>query len=237
MTEQELDRIMRRVLIDSIKVETERDKEDPDSPFRATSRHQRQMRAMLANPIKWLHRRERPVWKRIAQRVAVFLLAFILVFGGIMAFSPSARATVVRWVMEWYENTVNFIYAGEQNTEALPQYEIAELPDGFEEIDRKITPEFVEVTYEDTQRDIIRFSYVFMHQGTLTGFDIEDSDASEIQVNSQKGVYFEAHTPENLNTLTWIDTNQNLQFIIDGFRQCDELLRMAESVSLCNTPN
>ncbi len=177
------------------------------------------------------------MWKRIAQRVAVLLLAFILVFGGIMAFSPSARATVVRWVMEWYENTVNFIYTGEQNTEALPQYEITKLPDGFNEIDRKITPELVEVIYENDQRDIICFTYVFMHQRVLSGFDIEDVDTSEVQVNSQKGIYFESHTPGSLNTLTWIDPNQNLQFIIDGTCQYNELLHMAESISLCKTPN
>ena len=237
MTEQELDRIMRRVLIDSMKAEAEQDKEDLKLSFKATSRHQRQMHAMLANPIRWLRRRGCPRWKQIEQRVAVIFLVFILFFGGMMALSPTARATVVRWFMEWYENTINYLYIGDRNTEALPQYEIAELPDGFKEIDRNTAPELVEVTYENDQGDIIELGYVFMHQGTLSGFDVEDANVFEIQVNSQNGVYFEARSPGNLNTVTWIDANQNLQFMIDGCYQCDELLRMAESVSLCKTPN
>lgn len=237
MTEQELDRIMRRVLIDSMKAEAERDKEDLNLPFKTTSRHQRQMRSMLANPIRWLHRRERPRWKQIAQRVAVFLLVFILFFGGIMALSPSARATVVRWVVEWYENTVNYLYMGDQNTEALPQYGITDLPDGYIEIDRKTGPGLVEVIYENAQMEVICFHYVFMHQGTLSGYEVEDADAFDIQVGSQKGIYFEARTPGDLNTLTWVDTNRNLHFTIDGHCQYDVLQRMAESISLCKTLN
>ena len=237
MTEQELDRIMRRVLIDSMKVEAEQDKTDPAPPFQATSKHQRQMRAMLANPIKWLHRREHPVWKQIAQRVAVLFLVLLLVFGGIMAFSPTARATVVRWVVEWYEDTVIYRYTGEQNREPLPQYEITGVPEGYVEIDRKTAPGLVLVTYENAQKEVIGFEYVFMHQGSLTGFNTEDADVFEIQVHSHPGTYFEARMPGALNSLTWIDEDQNLQFMIDGCYQYDELLRMADSISLCNTPN
>jgi len=237
MTDQELDRLMRRVLIDSMKVEAERDKDEPNPPFQATPKHQRQMRAMLANPIKWLHRRERPVWKQVAQRIAVFFLTFVLILGGIMAISPSARAAVVRWVMEWYGNTVNFLYTGEQNTEAMPQYEITELPEGYIEIERNTAPGIVAVLYEDVQGEGIYFGYIYMHQGALLNFNVEDADVFEVEFSSQNGTYFEARTPGNFNTLTWIDTNQNMQFIIDGCYQYDELVRMAESISLCKTPN
>lgn len=237
MTDQELDRIMRRVLIDSMKVEAERDKDEPVPPFQATPKHQRQMRAMLANPIKWLHRRERPVWKQVAQRIAVFFLTFALIFGGIMAVSPSARAAVVRWVVEWYENTINFLYAGEQNSEAMPQYEITELPEGYVEVERNTAPGWADVIYENAQKEVICLSYVFMHQGALSGFETENADAFETQVNSYKGIYFESNMPDGLSTLTWIDTDRNLQFMIDGPCQYDELLPVAESVSLCKTPN
>ena len=56
MTDQELDRIMRRVLIDSMKPEEER--EDNGPVFAPSLRHRRRMRAMLANPSGWLRGRE-----------------------------------------------------------------------------------------------------------------------------------------------------------------------------------
>ncbi len=131
MTEQELDRIMHRVLLDSMKAEAEQAGEDQGPSFEPTARHKRQMRAMLEDPRRWLRRRERPLWRRAAQRAAVILLMCILAFGGVMAFSPAARAGVIRWVMERYGNRIDFVYSGEQNREALPEYGIAELPEGY----------------------------------------------------------------------------------------------------------
>ncbi|MDE7261319.1 MAG: DUF4367 domain-containing protein, partial [Oscillospiraceae bacterium] len=123
------------------------------------------------------------------------------------------------------------------NTESLPQYEIAGLPEGYVEIERKTAPGLVVVIYKNDQKEVIYFNYVFMHQGTLSGFETRDADVFEMQVNSHQGAYFEVRTPGGLNTLTWIDEDQNLQFAIDGCYQYDDLLRMAESISLCNPPN
>lgn len=234
MTEQELDRIMQRVLIDSLKVEAEQ--EDQDSPFKQTSRHKRQMRAMLANPMGWLYRREHPVWRRVAQRVAIIFLTCILTFSGVMAFSSTARATVVRWVIEWYGNNIDYLYTGEQNTEALPQYEITRLSDGYVEIDRDVAPGLVAVTYENRKGDVIYFDYSFMHQGTQTDFILDDDVVFDVMVNQVSGQFIESRIPGNLNSLTWIDPDLNVQFSIEGCLDLDSFLNMAESVSLCKMP-
>lgn len=237
MTDQELDRIMRRVLIDSLKVETEQFEEVQNPPFKETSRHRRQMRAMLANPMGWLHRREHPVWRRVIQKVAIISLVFILTFGGIMAFSPTARAAVVRWVMEWYGNNIDYLYTGEQNPELLPQYGICDLPDGYVETTRDIAPALVAVTYENHEGDIIYFDYSFMHQGSQTDFILNDDEVFDVQVNGMYGKFFRSHIPGNLSEVTWIDSEQNIQFTIGGSFEYDVLLHIAETVSLCKVTN
>ena len=88
MTDQELDRIMRRVLIDSMKPEEER--EDNGPVFAPSLRHRRRMRAMLANPSGWLRGRERPLWRQAVRRAAVFLVVCGMTLAGAMAFSPAA---------------------------------------------------------------------------------------------------------------------------------------------------
>ena len=65
MTEQELDRIMRRVLIDSLKIDDERAEKGQAPSFKPTSRYKRRMRAMLTDPLSWLHRQEHPRWQQI----------------------------------------------------------------------------------------------------------------------------------------------------------------------------
>ena len=100
MTDQELDTLMRRVLLDSLKLDLE-GATGNELPFEPTPRYQRQMTAMLADPLKWARKRARPVWKKAIQKVAVILLVFSLSLGSLMAVSPTVRADVVSWEVEW----------------------------------------------------------------------------------------------------------------------------------------
>ena len=72
MTEQELDLFMRNVLLDAIALDEETNTET--IPYTPSLHHQKQIKAMLKNPLRWARDRERPVWKRALKRVAVILL-------------------------------------------------------------------------------------------------------------------------------------------------------------------
>lgn len=237
MTDQELDRIMRRVLIDSMKPGEERAGEDNSPVFAPSRRHKRRMRAMLANPSGWLRGRERPLWRQAVRRAAVFLVVCGMTLAGVMAFSPAARTAMVRWVVERSGDGIRYTYSGEQSPETLPQYEITALPEGFVETERDVLPGRVDVIYENPSGDVIWLSYVFMRQRALTSFDTTDANAFDVTVNQLPGIFFEARTPGNLNTLRWIDPDLNMHFIVDGCFDLDVLLHIAESISLCKTPN
>lgn len=234
MTDQELDRIMRRVLIDSMKLEEEG--EDKGPVFEPSLRHRRRMRAMLANPLGWLRGRERPPWRQAVRRAAVFLVVCGMTLAGAMAFSPAARTAMVRWVVERSGYDIDYIYAGEGSEEALPQYEITALPEGFVETERDTAPSLVAVTYENGDGDVIYLDYVFMHQGALTSFNISDADVFDVTVGQLPGTFFKARTPGNMSTLRWIDQDLNLHFSVGGCFEKDVLLHIAKSVSLCKTP-
>lgn len=236
MTEQELDRIMHRVLLDSMKAEAEQAGEDQGPSFEPTARHKRQMRAMLEDPRRWLRRRERPLWRRAAQRAAVILLMCILAFGGVMAFSPAARAGVIRWVMERYGNRIDFVYSGEQNREALPEYGIAEPPEGYVETQRYASPGSALVVYEDQSGGAINLVYDYMSEGAMASYTLNEDDVFDITVHGMNGLFFQTRISGNNNSLTWIDESQNIQFSVDGNFDMEQLLALAESVSLCKTP-
>ena len=61
MTDQELDTLMRRVLLDSLKLDAE-STASGELAFEPTARYQRQMAAMLSDPLKWAQKRARPIW-------------------------------------------------------------------------------------------------------------------------------------------------------------------------------
>ena len=237
MTDQELDTLMRRVLLDSLKLDLE-GATGNELPFEPTPRYQRQMTAMLADPLKWARKRARPVWKRVIQKVAVILLVFSLSLGSLMAISPTVRAAVVRWVVEWYETHITYRYSGEQITDEMPRYEIADLPEGYieDESKRIAWPEYISFTFYNPNKENdqkIIFDYTYMSQGGASDFVTEDSEVLSVTVNGLEGQLFLADDWENTrSTLTWIDAERNLQFTLMAALSETDILHIAESISL-----
>lgn len=240
MTDNELDHLMRNVLLDAIALDEESYKDD--TTFVPSSKYRHQMMAMLANPLKWAHRRARPAWKRVIQKVAMILLVFSLSMGSLMAVSPTVRATVVRWVTEWYETHILYRYSGEQITDVMPQYEISDLPKGYAEVESKRVewPEYISFTYcnPDKENDQgIIFDYAYMSQGGAVDFETEDTEVLSVTVNGLDGQLFLAEDWENTrSTLTWIDTESNIQFTLMAALSEDDILHIAESVCLTKMP-
>ena len=238
MTDQELDTLMRRVLLDSLKLDAE-SAASGELAFEPTPRYQRQMAAMLKDPLKWERRRARPLWKNVAQKAAVILLVFSLSLGSLMAVSPTVRAAVVRWVTEWYETHVVYRFSGEQLSGEMPKYEITNLPEGYVEDERVDWPTYISIIYRkanDENAPWIYLRYVYMQQGTVNNIGTEGADIIPVTVNGIEGQLYLARNPdESDSTITWIDPDKNIAFVVDAALDADSILHMAESVSLVKT--
>ena len=231
MTDQELDTLMRRVLLDSLKLDAE-STASGELAFEPTHHYQRQMAEMLKDPLKWERRRARPLWKNVAQKAAVILLVFSLSLGSLMAVSPTVRAAVVRWVTEWYETHIVYRYSGEDISGEMPHYEISGLPQGYTEIIRDVYEASVSVVYESPNGDMICFDYTHMQQGAANIIAPGDDEIIDVTVNGIQGQLFLPHNSENAKTITWIDADSNLQFVVKAFCSETDILHMAENVCL-----
>ena len=238
MTDQELDTLMRRVLLDSLKLDAE-SAASGELVFEPTPRYQRQMAAMLSDPLKWARKRARPIWKSALQKVAMILLVFTLSLGSLMAVSPTVRAAVVRWVTEWYETHVVYRFSGEQLSGEMPKYEITNLPEGYVEDERVDWPTYISIIYRkanDENAPWIYLRYVYMQQGTVNNIGTEGADIIPVTVNGIEGQLYLAGNPdESDSTITWIDPDKNIAFIVDAALDADSILHIAESVSLVKT--
>ena len=231
MTDQELDNLMRRILMDAIRKDEE-DAIDITDPFIPSRKHQRQMKEMLLDPLKWMRNKTKPVWKRLAQRVAVVLLIASVSLGGVMAVSPTVRAAVIQWMTEWYETHIVYFFSGEVNSEELLKYEIANIPETFVETDRIENTSSVSIFYEDNCGGVICFDYVYMHQGGATLVITDDQDVIPVSVNGLPGQLV-LPTEKDVTTtaaLIWIDNETNIQFVIETTLNEDAIISMAESV-------
>lgn len=238
MTDRELDRMMQRVLLDAIKRDCEKETDDVPA-FKPTRHYQRQIAAMLKDPLKWERRRARPLWKNVAQKAAVILLVFSLSLGSLMAVSPTVRAAVVRWVTEWYETHVVYRFSGEQITDEMPKYEVTNLPEGYAEIERVEWPSYVSIIYQnvnDESASWIYLQYIYMQQGASGNFEIENADIIPVTVNGLEGQLYLNRDAEGADsTITWIIPDENILFAVSAALNTDDILHIAESVSLSKT--
>ena len=238
MTDQELDTLMRRVLLDSLNLDAE-STASGELAFEPTPRYQRQIAAMLSDPLKWAQKRARPLWKNVAQKIAVILLVFSLSLGSLMAVSPTVRAAVVRWVTEWYETHVVYRFSGEQIADEMPQYEVTDLPEGYAETERVEWPSYVSIIYQnvnDENASWIYLQYIYMQQGASSNFGIENADIIPVTVNGLEGqLYLTRDTEGADSTITWIVPDENMLFAVSAALNANDILHIAESVSLVKT--
>jgi len=74
MSDQELDSMMCRVLLDAMKLEWD-EQITTESSFEPSAKFRREMRSMLKNPLRWERRKSHPIWKTGIQRAAAVLVA------------------------------------------------------------------------------------------------------------------------------------------------------------------
>ena len=232
MTDQELDRLLRRALLDAADQEAQT---PPETEVPLSEGHRRRMREMLRDPLLWFRLRNPYPWRTVA---AVVLLMLSLSAAMVLAVSPKARADIVRWTMEQNGRRVEFRYHGDGPAQALPQYRIAALPEGYTEAERIAYDSIGSVRYENAEGNVIELDYTYMQDGVSSGYTLDDGDVKrEVSIAGMPGMLFISTEEGHLSYITWMDAAQNISFQI--FANADEsiIITMAESVSLCNSTN
>lgn len=235
MTDQELDRLMRHVLMDGVEQKSEQPSEadNGEAPaFQPSPRYQRQITAMKRDPWAWSRKKQRPAWKKCAQTAAALLLAA----GLGLAASPTARADIVRLAVEWNQNRASFVYSGPDVGDELPCYVLGDLPEGYVQTDwQRLGPALVAAEYESADGDYLYLDYSYMQQGGGTFIDMEEGEVIETRVNGMEGYFFQDADPEAFDILTWIDTRQNIQFTLGGCMDLDQALVLADGLERLDT--
>lgn len=235
MTDQELDQMMRRALLDAAAQEAEA---LPQEPPELSPRHGRSMRAMLRDPLAWARSRRRPALRTAARHAAArhaaaVLLVLVLSAAVLVTVSPQARADITRWVAEQTGNVLDFQFRGDSPAQPIPQYQITALPEGYVETERTDALDAGNVTYKNSDGDMILLDYAYMQDGALHRIILNDTDTmSDIRVSGMPGKLIISTEEKSFDCILWIDAAQNLQFTITAVAEESVIIAMAESVSL-----
>ena len=235
MTDQELDQMMRRALLDAAAQEAEA---LPQEPPELSPRHGRSMRAMLRDPLAWARSRRRPALRTAARHAAArhaaaVLLVLVLSAAVLVTVSPQVRADITRWVAEQTGNVLDFQFRGDSPAQPIPQYQITALPEGYVETERTDALDAGNVTYKNSDGDMILLDYAYMQDGALHRIILNDTDTmSDIRVSGMPGKLILSTEEKSFDCILWIDAAQNLQFTITAVAEESVIIAMAESVSL-----
>lgn len=230
MTDQELDQMLRRALLDAAAQEAEA---LPQEPPELSPRHGRSMRAMLRDPLAWARSRRRPALRTAARHAAAVLLVLVLSAAVLVTVSPQVRADITRWVAEQTGNVLDFQFRSDSPAQPIPQYQITALPEGYVETERTDALDAGNVTYKNSDGDTILLDYAYMQDGALHRIILNDTDTmSDIRVSGMPGKLIISTEEKSFDCILWIDAAQNLQFTITAAAEESVIIAMAESVSL-----
>lgn len=170
--------------------------------------------------------------RRLGRRVATVAVTVFAAASIWLSVDTEARAAVVNWVREVYENSVIYRFPGENTAaEALPRYEITALPEGYDMTETTELSTMCVVSYENGEDMIIFFYEQMTDDGHLQIFLKEpDYLCCKIKVGDFTGEFYMPFDESQSNELIWRDEMQGILFQISAFADADTLIAMAESV-------
>ena len=237
MTYRELDSLLCRALLDAGAEDWAKETEQPEAQSR---RQRRRMRALMADPRGYARRASRSPGRRVLRAAACLALVCAVALGGVLTLSPAVRAEVAQWVRTWTGRMVSYHFGGTLAQEELPWYEIGDPLEGYVKREREWNGDqtHTSVYYYNRAGERIWFSYDRMRENFALGMRIEgvEMEIQQVTVNGCPGDLYLIKDGSKSNVVIWMDQDAGIVFLIDAWASKEELLHMAESVDLVQTP-
>ena len=177
------------------------------------------------------HRRSESVNKAvraIGKTAAGLIIVTAVLFGMLVAVSPSIRAAVASFITEWYSDHLAVYFRSNPEAEDRygwrPQY----LPEGYTEREVKGAGYIVDVFYKNEEGNELVFTYISRTANFTIGSDNEGKTQKEITINGNKAVLLETNIEGERSYILW--ENEEAGFSLMGAIETEELIKMAESV-------
>ena len=237
MTDRELDALLCRALLDAGAEDWAKETEQPEAQSR---RQRRRMRALMADPRGYARRASRSPGRRVLRAAACRARVCAVALGGVLTLSPAVRAEVAQWVRTWTGRMVSYHFGGTLAQEELPWYEIGDPLEGYVKREREWNGDqtHTSVYYYNRAGERIWFSYDRMRENFALGMRIEgvEMEIQQVTVNGCPGDLYLIKDGSKSNVVIWMDQDAGIVFLIDAWASKEELLHMAESVDLVQTP-
>ena len=224
MTDQALDDLARRVMLDAARQEYGRLMEELlEHDF--SPEFERKMRKLVC-------RANHPIWHRAARAAACLFLAAILSGCAVLAVSAEAREALTGWVREVYETSFIYRFFGtDQEPLAYVLYRPAYVPAGYQVKEEYVTKDILSIEYRNNAQEFAVFTCFFNGASPVLQVVRDGTEIyKQVSVNGTSAELYLDSDEGETSILFWIDDKEGVIFCLHAPLSETELIRMAESV-------
>lgn len=176
---------------------------------------------------------------KVIRHCVAAILALVLGTGIFLTVNMEARAAVIAWIKEVFEDRIEYWFTGFPEKK-FPEYVLTWVPDDMECVYDEFTEYSRSVIYmnpNDPQHGFT-FSYSRIQEGSGTIMVINETAHRiiPVDINGMVGDLYLSQDPEITHCLIWFDEEQQVTFNITSYMDSNVILHIAESVNLLNSP-
>lgn len=173
--------------------------------------------------------------QNIRKRFATAVAAFIIAMTMLLSLNTEVRAAVAIWFKEVYETFTTYWFAP-QTKNALPIFELSEVPEGYICIYDETLSNSRSMVYqkEKDQTDIFSIRYALLQADAPLTVSYPDTDFvfSKIEVNGCAGELYISKNPDESHALIWVDESNEVVFTITSLGDPNDMLHIASLLEL-----
>lgn len=184
---------------------------------------------------KLIRKTDHPVRYRIIQSSIAVVLVVVMVFGSVLAVSPSARAAMVNWLKEAVGSMTHYTSApghSQTDTENAGIYELTSLPDGYTLAFMNEDDGGRSYAFTNEAGQILQFAYIIGGTHTELYLDTESYQLHNVQCGNITVDVYIANDQGDRNSIVWEEND--ILFYISAFLDQDELIELIDHVRLVN---
>lgn len=163
------------------------------------------------------------------KRIITVAAAILIIFAGLMSVS-AIREPIVNFVLEFFEEHIDFGFSGDVSHEIEHEYGFSEIPDGFE------------LTVKNNEGGTVYTEYTNTHSGDIIILTQSITDSNEISVDKEHGtitkefiggneVYIYEHDSGNYINAIMIKDNYSLIIVYYGDIEKEEFIDLVKSIN------
>lgn len=225
MTEQELNALLRPALLEAIRADWAQTLEDAEGREVVYSqRYRRRMNKLLQDPFGYLRR------KKALPKVAGWILAAAAVGGALLLSNPTVQAWARELWTAWFPTHTEYRFTGQPGGEP-GRWRPAYLPEGYREAEALEVEGYGSVTFTHPDGGEIQLRYDGTDPGS--GFAIDNEHAQYERITLATGRAADLYVSQGEDWpsyLVWVSEEETTAFLLSGYVNETELVKMAESV-------